>query len=299
MDEKVKRILVLMQRLHMLGGTRKSGTYNTEEHRKTALEAAREPVVLLKNQKKQTGKKELNWQADSLKQPKEKSPENREEERKNREEEYSGKRAALLAARPDMVVVLVGGSPVEMGRWIGRAEAVVWGWYGGIEGGTALAEVLYGEVNPSGKLTESFYQTLKDCPAHSVGEFGTEKEVNYREGIYVGYRYLNANRIQPQFPFGHGLSYTSFSYQDARMVKEGENTFFSCLITNIGDRAGAETVQVYIRSQDSPLFQELKGFEKVMLKPKESQKVFVKLEGGWEGGRIAAGSSSEDIRILL
>ncbi len=211
----------------------------------------------------------------------------------------------LLSARPDMIVVMMGGSPVEMGRWIHLADSLVWCWYGGMEGGTALAEVLYGRVNPSGKLPESFYKTIKDCSAHCVGDFGRKDTAHYREGIYVGYRYLDAFHIEPEFSFGHGLSYTSFSYQNGKIVTEGEETFLSCLITNTGDRPGAEVVQVYLRPEKSSEdggnvpFQELKGFEKVFLEPGETQMVYIKLEGEGLGGRIAVGASSKDIRMLL
>lgn len=231
--------------------------------------------------------------------------------------------AELLAVKPDMVVVLLGGSPVEMGRWIHQAEALVWGWYGGMEGGTALAEVLFGQVNPSGKLPESFYKTHMDCSAHAVGEFAETKEVHYQEGLFVGYRYLDAYKIEPEFCFGHGLSYTSFSYTEGRLRREGGKTFVSCLLTNTGDCEGAEVVQLYLRpgkqtdgkqaegektgerktderklNEAPSIFQELKGFEKVNLKPGESRMVSFCLDEESEGKEIALGSSSRDIRII-
>ncbi len=213
--------------------------------------------------------------------------------------------SGLLKARPDTVVVLMGGSPVEMGEWIGNAGSLVWCWYGGMEGGTALAEVLYGLTNPSGKLPESFYRKIEDCPAHAIGEFGKPDQAEYREGVYVGYRYLDAYQVEPEFCFGHGLSYTDFSYQDGRLVEENGDWHFSCLVTNVGKRHGAETVQLYVRplkkSEDGGpgIFQELKNFEKVELDPGESRMVFMKLEENPEGSRIAVGTSSRDIRIFL
>ncbi len=411
-DEKVTRILMLMTRLHMMDGDRKTGAYNTEEHRRTALNVARESVVLLKNDKGRlplpsrgikkvlvvgdngnrvhsngggsaeikalyeitplmgirkllggnvkvdyvkgydSGSKkedsEVNWQESSLQdggkgtnmgscpgQSRELEMMQEALRREalemaagydqvifvgglNHDQDCEGNDRAdmrlpygqdrlikeLLLARPDTVVVMEAGSPVEMEEWIGMADSLVWAWYGGMEGGTALAEVLYGQVNPSGHLPESFYKTHKDCSAHCVGEFGNKDFVKYREGMYVGYRYLDAYHIEPRFCFGHGLSYTTFSYHGGRVVTEGEDTFLSCLVTNTGSRKGAEVVQVYVRPVGeeegaSGLFQELRGFEKVFLKPGETQMVFVKLQGDLEGARIAVGSSSRDIRILL
>ncbi len=418
-DEKVVRILVLMMRLHMMDGSRKAGCYNTPEHRQTALWAARESVVLLKNQKNrlplskdqlssvlvigdngnrihskgggsgevkalyeitplmgikkllggnvkvdyvqgyETGKAEkdqgaINWQEASLENGggsrREQGQETGENQLKgadqpdspegllaealkkaalydqviyvgglNHDQDCEGNDRAdmklpygqdelisrLLDVRPDMVVVIMGGSPVEMGRWIGKADSLVWSWYGGMEGGTAVAEVLYGAVNPSGKLPESFYKTHEDCSAHCVGEFGKEDEVWYREGNLVGYRYLDACHVEPEFCFGHGLSYTAFSYHGGKIVEEGGGTYFSCLVTNLGEREGAETVQVYVRPEGGKVenkpsvFQELKGFEKLILKPGETQMVYVRLEGNLKGARIAAGASSRDIRLLV
>ncbi len=413
-DEKVVRILVLMMRLHMMDGRRKTGCYNTEEHRRTALHVARESVVLLKNQKNSlplskdhvksvlvigdngnrihsdgggsgeikalyeitplmgikkllggnvkvdyaqgyvtdaSEKKEghVSWQEASLenggglRQDSDRESGAGEAVRRNEEllaealkkavlydqvifvgglnhsQDCEGNDRAdmklpygqdellsrLLDVRPDMVVVIMGGSPVEMGQWIKKADSLVWNWYSGMEGGTALAEVLYGEVNPSGKLPESFYKTHLDCSAHCVGEFGKEEEVWYKEGNLVGYRYLDACHVEPEFCFGHGLSYTSFSYHGGKIVEEGGETFFSCLVTNIGDREGGETVQVYLRPagwRDEKIpgvFQELKGFEKVFLKPGETQMIYIKLEGDLKGAKVAAGASSRDIRILI
>lgn len=216
----------------------------------------------------------------------------------------------LLEVKPDTVIVLTGGSPVEMGSWIEQADSLVWGWYGGMEGGTALAEVLFGKVNPSGKLPESFYRKLSDCSAHCLGEFAKEEEVNYREGVFVGYRYLDAYRIEPEFCFGHGLSYTTFGYTEGNVRREEGKTLVSCRVTNTGNCAGAETVQLYLRPEEREeskgsgkkklsVFQELKGFEKVRLEPGESREVVFCLEERMEGKKIALGSSSRDIRLIL
>ena len=151
----------------------------------------------------------------------------------------------LLEIKPDTIIVLTGGSPVEMGEWIDRADTVVWGWYAGMEGGRALAEVLFGITNPSGKLPETFYKKHTDCSAHCIGEFPGGKSVHYKEGVFVGYRYNDTFRIEPQFCFGHGLSYTTFSYAKAELISENGETYVQCEVTNTGNCKGAETVQVY------------------------------------------------------
>src|SRR5439155_3323600 len=120
---------------------------------------------------------------------------------------------AVAAANPRTIVVIVGGSPVAMSKWIGQVPAIVDAWYGGQEAGRAIADVLFGAVNPSGKLPVTFPMQLLDAPAarHYPGE---NLHVNYAEGVYVGYRGFDKNNIEPLFPFGHGLSYTTFEYKD-------------------------------------------------------------------------------------
>ena len=186
----------------------------------------------------------------------------------------------LLKANPRTVIVLTGGSPVEMGEWIQSAEAVVWNWYAGTEGGRALAEVIFGEVNPSGKLPETFYKKHTDCSAHCLGEFPGKKNVRYSEGVFVGYRYNDSFHISPQFCFGHGLSYTTFEYgkpvADAEtMSVDGELTV-KVTVKNTGNREGQEVVQLYIADKKSSLprpLKELKGFKKIKLAPGETQEV--------------------------
>ena len=187
---------------------------------------------------------------------------------------------AVLEANPHTVVVIYGGAPVEM-PWIEQADSIVWSYYAGMEGGTALAEVLWGEVNPSGKLPETFIRKSVQCPAHFIGEFGKEDVVTYKEGIMVGYRYYDTYCADILFPFGHGLSYTEFLYDNLRvqlLEKENElSVIVEATIKNIGNLEGAEVVQVYIgdveASVERPLH-ELKAFEKVDLKPGEIRKVY-------------------------
>lgn len=219
--------------------------------------------------------------------------------------------AALLEIRPDTVVVLFSGSPVEM-PWADKAQTLLWSYYGGMEGGTALAEVLFGQVNPSGHLAETFIRDLEQCPARLGVNFGNTDRVRYDEGIMVGYRHYDSVGTDVLFPFGHGLSYTSFSY-DALTLEQDRVTL---TLTNTGSRAGKETVQMYIapmepRAVCRPSHQ-LRGFEKLELLPGQSKTVtfsledrdfsvydeekadFVPISGKYE---IQIGSSSRDIRL--
>ena len=405
-DEKVVHILMLMKRLHMLNGERKSGVYNTQEHRQAALDVARESVVLLKNIKGrlplsaekmrdvlvigenadlmhaagggsaeikalyeitplmgiksllggntkvtyvkgycQDPKKEnqdVNWQADSLENGggeiegvdqadealmlyrrllREEAVMKAKEFDQvifigglNHEHDCEGNDRAdmrlpyeqdrlieeLLEVNPNTVIAMVGGSPVEMGRWIDRADSVLWSWYAGMEGGRALVEVLFGRTNPSGKLPESFYKTHTDCSAHAWGNFAEKETADYAEGVFVGYRYLDAYQVEPQFCFGHGLSYTSFAYESAELVEEDGKIYAECRIANTGGMDGKETVQVYLapknRREDEPVRQ-LRGFGKVFLKSGEKRELRVEIEGYSENMDVWVGSSLKDIRI--
>ncbi len=205
----------------------------------------------------------------------------------------------LLDANPNTVIAFVGGSPVEMGAWINRARAVVWSWYAGMEGARALAETLLGLVNPSGKLPETFYKKHTDCSAHALGEFGKKTKIRYSEGLFVGYRYNDTFGIKPQFCFGHGLSYTEFAYGPASVTEDEEGVALICRITNTGKREGKEVAQVYGAWENPPKgrpARELKGFEKVELKPGETKTVRIALSGIQKGMRLQAGSSLADIR---
>lgn len=187
---------------------------------------------------------------------------------------------ALLDVNPNMVIVMIAGSPVETWRWDDRAKAILWQWYAGMEGGTALAEILFGKVNPSGKLPETFPVTHTDCSAHCVGTFGRQDVVTYKEGIYVGYRYYEKEQVQVRYPFGHGLSYTEFAYGacTVRTCEDGpeRQIHIEMPIRNIGDMAGQEVVQLYLARPDSTVdrpVKELKGYQKVLLQPQEEQLV--------------------------
>ncbi|GFI69567.1 beta-glucosidase BoGH3A [Lachnospiraceae bacterium] len=216
----------------------------------------------------------------------------------------------LLQARPDTVVVLIGGSPVEMGEWAERAQSIVWSYYAGMEGGYALAEVLFGGVNPSGKLPETFYKKHTDCSAHCIGEFAKGESVAYREGIFVGYRYNETFGVEPRFCFGHGLSYTEFVYENAQYHEKDGRAYVICRIANAGAYDGAETVQIY-RTMEGPILnegkgfgkmkpvKELIGFGKIYLAAGKSGTLRIEMKERMEGCRLAVGSSVKDIKILI
>lgn len=425
-NAKVIRILMMMQRLHMIDSgeeqeaVRKSGAYNTPEHRQTVLDVARESIVLLKNEnhclplRREKIKRllvigenaerlhadgggsaeikalyeisplmgikmllggsvhvdfvkgyesigaeeqgEVSWQEKSLENgggvTDEEAgtyvdrPESETLRREavckaadydtvvfvgglNHDYDIEGKDRSsmklpcgqdillreLLSVRKDLIVVMVGGSSVEMGEWIGDAGAVVWSYYAGMEGGRALAEVLFGDVNPSGKLAETFYKTAKDCSAHCVGQFGEKERVNYREGIFVGYRYNETFGAEPQFCFGHGLSYTEFVYEDAIYQEEESGGYVDVRLQNTGECAGAETVQIYRMAEKNGELpahpvkaeelagrrpaKELEGFGKIYLEPGEEKTIRIPLRRLWEKGRLGVGSSVKDIRIVV
>ncbi|MBO8462983.1 MAG: glycoside hydrolase family 3 C-terminal domain-containing protein [Firmicutes bacterium] len=181
----------------------------------------------------------------------------------------------LLEVNENMIVVIVSGSPVEM-PWIHRVKTLVWSWYAGMEGGTATAEVLFGLVNPSGRLPESFPITHMDCSAHCIGEFPGGKTVSYKEGIFVGYRYYDTEQIPILFPFGYGLSYTEFSYDKVEIKQEGEEIGVFVTVTNYGKIAGKETVQCYVGKNDSKVERprkELKAFAKIELQGGETKTI--------------------------
>jgi len=207
---------------------------------------------------------------------------------------------------------------VIMSKWIAQVPAVVDMWYGGQEGGNAIADVLFGQANPSGKLPVSFVKEWKDSPAY--GHYpGENLQVDYAEGIYVGYRYFDKQNVEPLFPFGYGLSYTKFSYSDLKIspseTSPGQVVEVSVRVRNSGSRSGAEVVELYVHdghaSVDRPV-RELKGFQRVELAAGETKEVHFTLDRAamafystakkdWvtEPGEfeILVGSSSRDLRM--
>ena len=190
---------------------------------------------------------------------------------------------AVAQANPNTVVVLHNGSPVEM-PWIGKVKAVLEAYLGGQAVGLATVRVLWGDVNPSGHLPETFPKKLSDNPSYLF--YGGEKnEADYREGIFVGYRYYDRKEMDVLFPFGHGLSYTTFDYSDLWLssgdITDQDTLTATVTVRNTGDRAGKTVVQLYVRDEEStPLrpLRELKGFEKVELQPGQTKQVTFTLD---------------------
>ena len=191
---------------------------------------------------------------------------------------------AVANVQPKTVVVLNNGAPVAMSEWIDSVSAVLEGWMMGQAGGAALADILFGRVNPSGKLGETFPLKLADTPSYTNFPGGAG-QVHYGEGMYIGYRHYDAKQVPVLFPFGYGLSYTMFEYSNpkvsTRNFKDVDGLIVTVDVTNTGKLAGKETVQVYIHDQKSGLKRpekELKGFAKVDLQPGETKSVSIQLD---------------------
>jgi beta-glucosidase len=184
--------------------------------------------------------------------------------------------SSVAAANPRTIVVLHTGSAVTM-PWLNQVAGVLQGWYSGQEVGNALAAILFGDVNPSGKLPVTFPASLADVPAHTTAQWpGANSQVQYSEGLNVGYRWYDTKKITPLFPFGYGLSYTTFSFSDLQVGALGSGgSTVTATVTNTGNRAGAEVAQLYVgapASTGEPVHQ-LKGFQRVELQPGQSQTV--------------------------
>lgn len=191
---------------------------------------------------------------------------------------------AVTSVQPNTVVILNNGAPVVMGEWIEGTAAVLEAWMMGQAGGGAIADILYGKINPSGKLAETFPLRLVDTPAY-INFPGENNQLHYGEGIFIGYRYYDAKEVPVQFPFGYGMSYTTFTYANPRAsatsFKDVDGLTISVDVTNTGDVIGKEVVQVYVRDLKSGLVRppkELKNFAKVELRPGETKTVTLKLD---------------------
>ena len=223
---------------------------------------------------------------------------------------------AVIKANPNTIVVLYGGGPVEMANWGSSAKAIIQAGYPGMEGGRALAQIISGEVNPSGKLTVTFPKKLQDSPDHALGEYpGNGTTITYKDDIFVGYRYYDTYNVTPLYPFGHGLSYTVFNYSDLKVSKEGNAVVAAFNLKNTGKMDGSEVVQVYVKDEQASLKRpekELKGFQKVFLKAGETKEVKITLNEDafkfydeakkqWvlEPGKfqILVGASSKDLKL--
>lgn len=221
----------------------------------------------------------------------------------------------LLNVRKDLIITLIGGSPVEM-PWKDQAQTILWSYYAGMETGNALAKIIFGDINPSGKLAETFPNKYEDCVTAKNGQFGVWGKIKLEEGLYCGYRYFDRQRIAPAFCFGHGLSYTHFTYSGLTMKAEkGREVKLTFTVKNTGKRIGAEVAQIYVApiapKVDRP-DKELKAYAKVELAPGKSRKVTITLKqedfayfdehlhdfiadaGDYE---ILVGASCEDIRL--
>ena len=238
-----------------------------------------------------------------------------------------------VAENTNTVVIVTSGGGARMTDWSERAKAILYAWYVGQSGNTALAEILAGKINPSGKLPITIEKEFQDSPGAGYTPKGEELysgwnsdgeeahpvyDVRYDEGIFVGYRWYEKKNIEPLFPFGHGLSYTSFEYRDLDISREKAGQPVVSLrftVKNAGIREGAEVAQVYVQDVECSVprpVKELKGFRKVSLKPGQQTTVRVDLHASdfafwnpetrrWQAGpgvfRILVGSSSADLRL--
>jgi beta-glucosidase len=215
---------------------------------------------------------------------------------------------------PRTVVVLINGSPLKISGWLKNVPAVLEAWYAGSRAGTAVAGILFGDVDPSGRLPFTWPKRLEDSPSHAIGTENINV-VRYTEGIYTGYRYYLTKHVAPQFPFGFGLSYTRFEYSDLKVSASNGNWTVTAAVKNVGDRDGADVAQLYIHPETAGIsrpVRELKGFEKVFLKQGETKLVTLTLkpmdfafydvernawnveEGNYE---LQLGASSADIKL--
>jgi beta-glucosidase len=229
---------------------------------------------------------------------------------------------AIAKVNPNTIVVLSSGGNVASVNWLGDVKGLVHAWYSGQEGGTALAEILFGVQNPSGKLPASFEKRWEDNPTfNNYYDADKDKRVEYKEGLMIGYRYYDTKNVEPLFPFGFGLSYTTFEYKNLKVtpgvvsLKGDPKVTVTFSVKNTGSHDGAEVSQVYVREVKSKVerpYKELKGFNKVFLKAGETKTVSVQLDrrafsyydvaqkawvadpGNFE---VLVGSSSKDIRI--
>jgi beta-glucosidase len=186
----------------------------------------------------------------------------------------------VATANPNTIVVIDAGAPVSM-PWLGKVKSVLDAWYPGVENGNAIANVIYGGANPSGHLPQTFPKALADMPTKTKEQYpGVGDKVNYTEGLEIGYRYFDAKGVEPLFPFGYGLSYTSFEFSKLSLASTGKTAKASFTLTNTGKRAGADVAQVYVAfpSALGEPPRQLKGFKKVYLDAGESERVTVALD---------------------
>lgn len=225
---------------------------------------------------------------------------------------------SVADVQPNLIVVLCNGSAVGMHTWHQAPQAILEAWLGGQASGGAIADILFGKVNPSGKLSETFPKRIEDTPAY-INWPGEAGQVKYGEGLYIGYRYYDTKGLETQFPFGHGLSYTEFNYSNLEFnsssIRDSDGLELKFKLQNAGERSGKEVVQVYVREVNPRLnrpVKELKAFTKIELAPGETKDLSLNLDqrafaywdtelGDWrvDSGEfdILVGSSATDIRL--
>ncbi len=278
-----------------------AGTDDSENGQADSLNASPEPEKKVKDEEKAKRQKEKNaeYMADALSAAKDADAviyvgglthdfDTEGQDRADMKLPYGQDEliSKLLEVRPDTVVVMQVGSPVDMSAWVDKAKSLVCCWYAGMEGGAALAEVIFGDVNPSGRLPETFPVSENDCPSVVLGEFPGGDSVKYGEDIFVGYRYYDTYDVHTAFPFGYGLSYTDFvmtglSANVVKNTKDRKRVEVKFSVSNIGSRAGAEVAQIYVADKLPKVkkaAKELKAFEKVYLEAGETKHITLELD---------------------
>ena len=213
--------------------------------------------------------------------------------------------SAVTTANPSTVVVMQSGTPISM-PWISTTRALIHAWYGGNETGNAIADILFGDVNPSAKLPLTFPKRLEDNPAFL--SFRSERgRALYGEDVYVGYRWYEKLKTEVLFPFGHGLSYTTFEFSSLKVGLSEGAVKVEVMVRNTGERAGKEVVQVYVRQNDPSIARpkkELKGFSKVRLEAGEVKTVDVSIDvkyaaSFWDEGRNAWIVEKDEYEVIV
>jgi beta-glucosidase len=384
-DEKVERILHLMERIHMLEGPRKQGKYNSYEHQTNTLTTAEESIVLLENKASflplnpedyqrivvigdnANRQHSLGGGSAEIKALYEKTPlagihhylggnhqityvqgyscqpdvtqdqqsnlrmtalrmasqndlvifvgglnhdfDTEGKDRQSYQLPFGQDRLIqeLHAVNPNLLVVNMSGSAVDLTIAKTYSKALIHTWYNGMEGGTALANVLFGKVNPSGKLPFTMAKALNDYPSERLGEFPGDETVHYHEGVFVGYRYFDYEQIEPLYAFGHGLNYSQFALADIEKTENEETFTFTMTLKNTSTVDGKEVIQVYVEDEEPkgkrPI-RELKGFKKVFVAAKSEESVTITIDKKdiahlSQKLKFHFGFSSRDIKMII
>lgn len=384
-DEKVERILRLMERIHMLEGPRRQGKYNSYEHQTNTLTTAEESIVLLENKASflplnpddyqrivvigdnANRQHSLGGGSAEIKALYEKTPlagihhylggnhqityvqgyscqpdvtqdqqsnlrmtalrmasqndlvifvgglnhdfDTEGKDRQSYQLPFGQDRLIqeLHAVNSNLLVVNMSGSAVDLTIAKTYSKAIIHTWYNGMEGGTALANVIFGKVNPSGKLPFTIAKALNDYPSERLGEFPGDETVRYYEGIFVGYRYFDYEQIEPLYAFGHGLNYSQFALADIEKAESEETITFTMTLKNMGAVDGKEVIQAYVEDEEPkgkrPI-RELKGFKKVFVAAKSEESVRITIDKKdiahlSKKLKFHFGFSSRDIKVTI